>query len=68
MWYLPEFEILAEVNFSDNFVVGKFKGSSRLQNTAFKQKVWPVGYWEGFMHIMISDQHPDIFFFQFYKK
>ncbi len=60
-----EHEVLAEVDSAYLFVIGEVFGRAGFEDFAFEKKVGAVGDGEGFLYIVVGDEHANVFLFEF---
>ena len=54
-----ELEILPQIHASYCFILGKFLCRAFFQDFSFKQQVCPVCDVQGFLNVVVSDEHPN---------
>ena len=54
-----ECEVLTEVDPTDRFIFSKLFGCAFFQDFALKKQIGAVGDVQGFLHVVVGDEHPD---------
>ena len=63
-FFLMQNEIMPEINLADMLVGCQLLGRARHEHLAVEKQVGTVGDAQGLMHVMVGDEHPDVFSFK----